>query len=179
MLRSLLELSTLIAFFVGYKYGGIITATVYMLIATGISLAVSYYMDGKIQTMALVSAVVLLISSVLTLLSGNTIFVKMKPTVVYLIFSIILFISAIRNIPISKYLFAKMMILDNKYWVILNYRFAIYFVIMAVINELVWRNFDEAIWVKFKVFGAFPLIVVFILLQIPFLMKHKMSFTKE
>lgn len=174
MIKFLTELAPLIAFFVGYKYGGIESATLYMLIISVVTITIYYLVNKQIQTFSLVSFGVLFISASITLLTGNPVFIKVKPTILYVIFGLAFLISAFKNRPFLKYLLATAIPLKESCWNILSYRFAIFFLLMAVVNEIVWRNCEENIWVKFKVFGALPIMLAFILLQIPFLMRNKL-----
>ena len=97
----------------------------------------------------------------------------MKPTILYLIFTAILFITGYKGKPAIKFVLGhsiKLREQDN--WLQLNFRFMIFFLAMAIINELVWRNFSENAWVNFKVFGALPLTLFFTVLQLPFIMRN-------
>lgn len=175
MIKFLSEFAPLIAFFVGYKYGGGIQgATLYMLVVSIICIIINYVVTRKLHTFSLVSTGVLVVSASITLLTGNPMFIKIKPTILYIIFGFSFFISAIKNRPLVKYLLSSAMPLKEHCWNILSYRFTIFFFAMAFINEMVWRNFDEVTWVKFKVFGALPVTIIFILVQIPFLIKNKL-----
>lgn len=174
MFKFIIEFSPLIAFFVGYKTAGILEATLSMLVAAIISIAITYIKERKINTINLISTAILLASSSLTLLSGNSMFIKMKPTVLYCLFSLIFLITNYKWNPAIKYVLGSAINLqEEKNWYSLNLRFMWFFLIMAVTNELVWRNFDESIWVNFKVFGSFPITLVFIILQMPFILKHQ------
>lgn len=174
MLKFLSEVGPLIAFFIGYKYGGIQSATLFMLIVSLISLIAYYFINGKIHNFSLVSSGVLLISAAITLATGNSMFIKIKPTILYIIFGLAFLISALKNRPLMKYLLNSALPLQESSWNILSYRFATFFLIMAIANEFIWRNFEESTWVNFKVFGVLPLTIIFILSQIPFLMKNKL-----
>ena len=174
MIKFLSEFGPLIAFFIAYKYGDIQSAALYMLIASIASITICYLIEKKVQTFSLVSSGILLISASFTLISGNAVFIKIKPTILYIIFGGSFLISAIKNRPLMKYLLKGAVPLQEKSWNILSYRFAAFFLLMAVVNELVWRNCAEVTWVKFKVFGALPITLLFILLQVPFLLKNKL-----
>ncbi|NRB11510.1 MAG: septation protein IspZ, partial [Rickettsiaceae bacterium] len=124
----------------------------------------------------LVSSALLLVSASLTLFSGNAIFIKMKPTLFYFIFAVILFITNFREKTAIEFVFGKTISFKKSiHWKKLNLRFALFFIIMAIFNEIIWRNFPEDIWVNFKVFGALPITLVFIMSQIPFIMRHQKS----
>jgi len=173
MIKFLSEFGPLIAFFVGYKYGNIQGATLYMIVASVASVIICYILHRKVQTFSLVSSGILLLTGGITLLTGNAMFIKIKPTILYIIFGTSFFVSAIKNKPFMKYLLSGTIHLEGKSWNILSYRFAFFFLLMAITNEIVWRNFEEIAWVKFKVFGAIPITLLFILIQVPFIIKNK------
>ncbi len=174
MLKFLSEFGPLIAFFVAYKYGNIQIAAFYMLIASVVGIGICYLIERKIQTFSLISSGVLLVSAGFTLISGNPVFIKIKPTILYVIFGGTFLVSALQKRPLMKYLLSGAISLQEKSWHILSYRFSFFFLLMAIVNELVWRNYTEAAWVKFKVFGALPITLLFILLQLPFLLRNKL-----
>jgi intracellular septation protein len=174
MFKFITEFGPLIAFFVGYKKSGILEATLYMLVASVIAVVVTYIYERKINKINLITTALLLISASLTLFSGNTMFIKMKPTVLYCIFASVFLITNYKWDPAIKYVLGHTIKLqDNKYWYILNLRFMWFFFVMAILNEVVWRNFDENTWVSFKVFGSLPITLIFVMLQVPFIMKHQ------
>lgn len=174
MIKFLTEFAPIIAFFIGYRIDDIMGATIYMLIASVIGLSVSYAIEKKVSTITLVSAILLSISAALTIFTGNPIFIKMKPTVLYAVFAAIFFVTLYRGEPAIKHILAHAISLrEDKNWRTLNLRCMIFFILMAIANEVVWRNFDESVWVNFKVFGAMPITFMFVILQIPYIMKHK------
>jgi intracellular septation protein len=176
MLKFLSEFGPLAAFLIGYIYGnGMRDAALYMLLSSMIGITICYIFERRFYTFSLVSFGILFVSAVATLISGNSMFIKMKPTILYIIFACTLWITAIKNRPVMKSVLNSTFNLKEESWNILSYRFAAFFFFMAIINELVWRNFDELFWVKFKVFGAIPLTLLFILLQLPFLLKNKIN----
>lgn len=174
MFKFLTEFGPLITFFIGYKIGGILEATLYMVIASIVAIVITYIYERRINKINLMSTGLLLISASLTLFSGNSMFIKMKPTVLYCLFAGIFFITNYKWNPAIKYVLGHSIKLkDSQSWYILNLRFMWFFLIMAVVNELVWRNFDESIWVSFKVFGSLPITLIFVMLQVPFIIKHQ------
>ena len=176
MFKLLIELWPLIAFFVGYKMGGIFTATLYALVASLGAVILNYVVERKINKMYLASAGLLVISGALTFISDNPMFIKMKPSVLYLIFAGIMFVTNRKNEPALKYLIGSHFeIEDIKIWKRLNTRFMFFFIGMAILNEIVWRSFSEDSWVNFKVFIALPLTIFFVLCQLPFILKHAKS----
>lgn len=175
MIKLLSEFGPLIAFFVGYKIGGIQAATLYMIIIGVISALLFYIVNKHIPKFSLISTSILLLSGSITLLTGNPLFIKIKPTILYFIFGSLFLVTALKNRPLLKYMLEATIKLEDKAWNKLSYRFASFFLSMAIVNEFVWRNFDEASWVTFKVFGALPLTILFILSQVPFLMKNRID----
>lgn len=175
MLKFVTEFGPVVVFFIGYKVGGILEATLYMLVASVVSLIVTYIKERKINNMNLISSSLLLATASLTLLSGNSIFIKMKPTVLYCIFACIFLVTNFKWKPAVQYLLGTAIkFREDKSWYSLNIRFMWFFILMACANEVIWRNFSEDTWVSFKVFGAMPITIVFILLQMPFIMKNKL-----
>lgn len=172
MLKLLLEFGPIVVFFATYKQSDIFVATMWMVSVTIISLIASYMIDKKISMPLLISGGILLVSGSVTLLSGDSSYIKMKPTLVYLIFASILFFGICNKKPFAKTILSHAFSMDDRYWMTLSKRFAFYFFMMAIINEILWRNFSEDTWVNFKVFGALPITVLFGLFQIPFLQKH-------
>ena len=173
MLKFLTEFGPLVIFFIGYKMGGIMTATLYMLVASTAAIIITYIAERKIHKVNLVSTALLGASCGLTLISGNSIFIKMKPTILYMVFALVFLITNIKKKPAIKYLLGHSIKFNNNdSWLQLNFRFMFFFVLMAIANEFMWRNFDEATWVNFKVFGAFPITLIFMISQVPFIMRN-------
>lgn len=173
MIKLLVEFGPIVVFFATYKYADIFKATLYMVIVTAISLLVSYLIDRKLSIPLMISGVVLLISGSITLFSGDPSFIKMKPTIVYGIFGTILYAGYWMKKPMIKAVLGSAFTMSLSNWMTLTRRFAWYFYTMAIINEVIWRNFSENFWVNFKVFGAVPITLLFIFTQAPFLMKNK------
>lgn len=179
MLKLLSEIGPVIAFFAGFFYGGgIQNATLYMLITSVICITLCYVIDKKVSKLSIISTTVLLVSGSITLISGDSMYIKIKPTILYAIFGIIFLMSGIRKNPFIKYALESIVRLKEESWIILSYRTAAFFFFMAVVNEIVWRNFSDETWVKFKVFGVIPITFIFILLQLPLLLKNKLPDSK-
>jgi len=166
MLKLFIEFIPLIAFFVGYKVDGIFTATLYTLIATVVSTAITLVLGQKVSKVHLITNVLLLVSASLTLFSGNAIFIKMKPTILYCIFGFAFLITNFKWEPAIKVALGNAVQLEDDIFMWL-------FFTMAAVNEFVWRTFPEETWVNFKVFGALPATILFLAFQIPYLIKHK------
>lgn len=173
MFKLLVEFGPIVVFFATYKYADIFKATLYMIIVTTISLVVSYLIDRRLSIPLMISGIVLLISGSITLLSGDPAFIKMKPTIVYVIFGSILYAGYFMKKPMIKEVLGSAFKMTQSNWMILTRRFAWYFYFMAFTNEIIWRNFSENFWVNFKVFGAVPITLLFIFSQAPFLIQNK------
>ena len=173
MLKLLIEFGPIVVFFATYKYADIFKATLWMVVVTILSLIVSYIIDKKLSMPLMISGVTLLLSVTVTLISGDPMYIKMKPTIVYMVFGLILFVGYMRNRPFIKHVLGSAFKMEDHHWLVVSLRFAYYFFGMAVVNEFVWRNFSESFWVNFKVFGAVPITFVFIMFQIPFLLRNK------
>jgi intracellular septation protein len=177
MIKLLADILPLAAFFIAYKFAGLITATIALVVATILAVAVLYAVERKISLVPLISALVVALFGLLTIMSGNPLFIKIKPTIINCLFASILLGGAYFNKGLLKFVFAgdafkSVFSLTDAAWVKLSIRWGIFFLCLAVLNELIWRNFPEPFWVKFKVFGMLPLTMGFALLQMPFIKRH-------
>ncbi len=174
MLKLFLEILPLVAFFIAYKLGGIMLATCVAVISALTSLTVLYIFEKKISNVQIISSIIIITSGSFTLISGNPLFIKMKPTILYLLIASSLFLSSYINKPILEKLFRNYIIFHSKrHWKTLSIRCAIFYLILACTNEYIWRVHGEAIWITFKVFATIPIILLFIICQIPFILKYK------
>ena len=170
--RLLLDLGPLLIFFAGFKYLGIFGATAAFMVAVLVALVVGRLVEKKISPMPLVTAILVVIFGGLTLYLKNDIFIKMKPTVLYAFFGVTLIGGLSFNHLFIKYVFAQAFDLDETGWRQLTWRWGLFFLVLACLNETVWRNASTDTWVSFKVWGIIPLIFLFALAQTPFVMKH-------
>ena len=166
----------LILFFGTYKFFGIITATLVMMVATIFGTALHYiYYKELPRVMLFVNGMVIIFGS-LTVFTNNPYFIKIKPTVLYLFFGGALLFGLLREKFYIKELIAQSsptkLSMPDKMWRTFTARFIMFFVVMAVLNEIVWRNFSESTWVAFKSFGSIPLLLIFLVVQMSFLKKH-------
>ncbi len=171
----LVELGPLVAFFVAYSIYDLMVATAVLMVAIAISLTISIRVERKVPLMPLVTAVVIMVFGGLTLWLNDETFIKMKPTIVYCLFAGALMGGLALGRPLLKPLFGMLMQLDDIGWRILSRRWALYFVFVAGLNEIVWRTQSTDLWVNFKVFAILPLTIVFALAQTPFIQRHSTS----
>jgi intracellular septation protein len=171
--RLVTDFGPLLLFFAVYRVAGIYAATTVVIAAAIAALGVGYWLDRKISPVPLFTAVVIAVLGGLTLYLRDPTFIKMKPTLVYGLIAASLLTSEIIGKPLIKTVMGASISLSDAHWRILAWRFAVFFFAMAVINELIWRNFSESSWVNYHTFGALALTLGFSLAQVPFLLKHQ------
>jgi len=176
--RIATDMGPLILFFVTYEFYGIYTATAVFMAAILVALAYGYWRERRVMVMPLFTAVLVFIFGGLTLYLKDATFIKMKPTVLYAFFGLLLIGGLNFNRLFIKYVFEHAFDLDDEGWRKLTWRWGGFFLALAVINEAVWRNFSTDVWVDFKVFGIMPLVFLFALAQTPLVMKHQIETTE-
>ena len=172
-LKFALELGPLAAFFIAYAKLGIYVATGALMVCVIASLVVSYALLRRVPIMPLVTAVIVVIFGSLTLFFHNETLIKIKPTALYLMFAGALFGGMALNKPLLPVLFDAAFSITDEGWRKLTYRWAFFFVALAVLNEIVWRTQSTDFWVGFKTFGVLPLTVLFGLAQAPLIMRYE------
>jgi intracellular septation protein len=170
--RLALDLGPLILFFAAFQFAGIFAATGIFMVAVLTSLALGWHLEKKLSPIPLVTAILVVIFGGLTLYLHNDTFIKVKLTVLYVIFGTTLLVGLRFNRIFIKYVFAEAFDLTEKGWRGLTWRWGIFFLSLAALNEAVWRNTSTATWVSFKVWGIMSLIFLFALAQTRFLLKH-------
>jgi intracellular septation protein len=158
---------------------GIFVATAVFMVAILAALVVSYILTRRLPVMAVVSAIVVLVFGGATLFFQNETFIKLKPTIIYLLFAGTLFGGLIFRKPLLAMVFDQVFHLTDEGWRKLTVRWALFFLALAVLNEIVWRTQSTDTWVTFKVFGVMPLTFIFAALQYPVLMKYDAGSAKE
>jgi intracellular septation protein len=145
------------------------------MVATVIALGISWALTRTLPIMPLISGIVVLVFGALTLWLHNDTFIKMKPTIVNTLFGAILLGGLFFGKSLLGYVFDSAFRLDAEGWKKLTFRWGLFFIFLAVANEVVWRNFSTDAWVSFKVWGIMPITVVFTLLQMPLIQKHSLT----
>jgi len=172
ILKLALDIGPLVLFVAANARFGIFAATATFMVAILVALAVSYAMTRHIAVMPVVTAVVVLVFGSLTLVLHDETFIKLKPTIIYALFGLTLLGGWLLDKPLLAIVFDAMFHLTDEGWRKLTLRWAVFFLVMAVVNEAVWRTQTTDFWVNFKVFGFTPLTFVFMALQYPLLMKY-------
>jgi intracellular septation protein len=173
LLKLVLEMGPLVLFFLANQRAGIFFATGLFVAATLTSLAICYMLVGKLPTMPLVSGVVIVVFGGLTLALQDELFIKLKPTIVNTLFGVILLGGLYFQKPLLALVLDSMFHLDDEGWSKLTLRWALFFFVLAALNEIVWRTQTTDFWVSFKVFGIMPLTVAFALAQTRLILRHE------
>ena len=145
-----------------------------LIIATLIATGILYFLEKKIPKIPIISAALVAVFGGLTLYFDDKVFFYMKPTIVNILFAATLFIGSFflkRNL--LKSLLETSIKLEDQGWEILNRRWILFFIFLAILNELVWRTQSEGFWVKFKVFGIIPITLLFTMFQINLINRYK------
>lgn len=171
--RPVSDYGPLVLFFAAYWLHGLMAATAVIVAASLVALALTWGYERRVPAMPLVTAGVVTVFGGLTLWLQDETFIKMKPTIVQLIFAAVLLGGLAFGRPLLKPLLGKMMPpMADAGWTGLTFRYGLFFIAMAGVNELVWRTQSTDFWVNFKVFGLPVLTIAFIMLQVPFMNRH-------
>jgi intracellular septation protein len=161
------------------EHAGIFVATAVFIPAILAALVIAYVLTRHIAVMPVVTAVIVVVFGGLTLALQNETFIKLKPTLVYLLFAVTLLGGLAFKKPLLGMVFDSVFNLTDQGWRKLTLRWGVFFLVMAVLNEIVWRNFTTDQWVNFKVFGFLPLTMIFAAAQFPLLQKYAVPETGE
>ena len=146
------------------------------IIATLISLAITYYLDKKVAMVPLTSGILVTLFGGLTLYFNNKIFFYIKPTVINLLFAGILYFGKyFTKKPLLKIVFKNTLQLTDEGWKKLSLCWVYFFIFVAILNEIVWRTQTEAFWVNFKVWGLLIISFIFTASLIPLINKYKLK----
>lgn len=170
--KALTEYVPLIGFFLSYWLYNLNIATAILIVLTVIAVIFSRLHLGKFPLIPMITASLVLFFGGLTLLFDDPRFIKMKPTIVQAALALLLMISAYINKPVLQMMMGQQIVMKALYWRRLSYRYGIFFLAMAALNEYIWRNFSTDFWVNFKFFGLTGLTLVFSITQIVFIMRH-------
>src|SRR6516225_4899262 len=172
LLKLALDIGPLVLFFAANAKFGIFAATGAFMVAVVAALLVSYVMIRQWPIMPLVTAIVVVVFGGLTLALHDDTFIKLKPTIIYSAFGGILLGGWIFQRPFLEILFDSMFHLTPEGWRKLTLRWALFFLVMAVLNEAVWRSQSTDFWVNFKLFGFVPLTFLFAAAQVPLMSRY-------
>lgn len=171
--RPVADYGPLVLFLGAYWLSGLMAATAMIIVASLIAVALTWFFERRVPIMPLMTAGVVTVFGGLTLWLQDETFIKMKPTIIQSVFAAILLGGLLFGRPLLKPLLGKMMPpMTDAGWHGLTFRYGLFFIVMAVLNEIVWRTQSTDFWVNFKVFGIMALTIGFIMLQMPFMNRH-------
>jgi intracellular septation protein len=172
IIKMALELGPLVVFFIANARADIFVATACFMAAMTVSLVLTWLILKKIAIMPLVTGVVVLVFGGLTLWLQDDTFIKIKPTITNSLFATVLLGGLLFRQSLLRYVFGDVYKLRPEGWSKLTLNWGLFFVVLAVINEVLWRNFSTDVWVAFKVWGVMPLTVLFSISQLSLLNKY-------
>lgn len=173
-LTPVVDYGPLAVFFISYFIWGLLPATAALMAATGVALVLSLIVRRKVPLLPLITAGIVGVFGGLTLWLADETFIKMKPTIIQLLFAVVLFGGLAFGRPLLKPLLgAALPPMADRGWRQLTFRYALFFLAMAALNEAVWRTQSTDFWVTFKVFGIVGLTLVFGVAQLPLINRHK------
>ncbi len=165
----------LIVFFVAYVRYDLMGATAALMAATAVALALSLVVARRVPMMPVITAVIVGIFGGLTLWLNDETFIKLKPTIIQGLISVVLLGGLVFGKPLLRPVMGTAWPMDDVGWRRLTVRFGCFFAAMAVVNEIVWRTQSTDTWVAFKVFGLMGLTFIFGMFQIPLLNRHRID----
>ncbi|MFT5050585.1 MAG: intracellular septation protein [Chlamydiales bacterium] len=171
-LRFLIEIGPLVAFFITNSRADLFWATGVFMVAITLSLIASRVLEKRWPVMPLFTGIFVLVLGGLTLALHDETFIKLKPTIVNVLFAGILFAGLARGRSLLRVAFGTAFDLDDEGWRLLTLRWAFFFLVLAGLNEVVWRSVSTDAWVKFKVFGVMPITFAFMISQMGLLKRH-------
>jgi intracellular septation protein len=166
------ELGPLLVFFAANAKFDLFVATGAFMVAIVASLIASFVVTRHVPIMAIVSGVVVLVFGTLTLVLHNETFIKIKPTIIYSLFGLILGGGLVFKRSLIAVMFDQMFNLTPRGWRLLTIRWSVFFFAMAILNEIIWRTQSTDVWVAFKAFGVTPITAVFAMIQFPLINRY-------
>jgi len=187
LVKAVLEFGPIVCFVVSYNFGErfgfvammpeglqkpIFLATVVMMTTTPIAIGFSWFLTRTLPAMPIVTLVVITIFGGLTLYLQDDVFIKLKPTIINTLFGVTLLIGLAFGRSFLRIIFGPAFQLSEEGWRKLTLRWGVFFLFLAVVNEVVWRNFSESFWVGFKFWGMTGLTMLFVMSQVPLMTQH-------
>jgi intracellular septation protein len=169
------ELGPLMVFFIANAKFNLFVATGAFMVAVIAAMIASYAVTRHVPMMAIVTAVVVIVFGTLTLVLHDETFIKVKPTIVYTLFAAILGGGLLFGRSFIAVMFDQMFNLTPQGWRILTLRWSLWFLAMAILNEIIWRTQSTDVWVTFKAFGMVPLTMLFAVTQMSLIKRHHLE----
>ena len=175
LLKIAFDLGPLVLFFFANSRYGIFTATATFMVAVLAALAASYALTRTLPIMPVVTAIIVVVFGGLTLILHDATFIKVKPTIIYCLFALVLGGGLLFGRSFIAILFDQVFNLTPQGWRILTLRWALFFFGMAILNEIIWRTQSTDFWVGFKAFGVIPLTMAFAITQMPLIKRYHLE----
>ena len=175
LMKLAIDLGPLLVFFAVFLISGIYWATGTLMVLTVISMIASRLLLGHVSATLIVTTVLVVGFGSLTLWFNDPRFIKIKPTIVNLLFAAVLLGGVVVGKPLLRYVMGEALRLSDKGWRLLSIRFGLFFIAMAGLNEIIWRHFSETTWASFKVFGILPLTLLFFVTQLGAIQAHRLD----
>jgi intracellular septation protein len=172
LLKIVVEMGPLVAFFIANAWGGIFWATGVYMIGASVAVAVSWAMTRRLAIVPIVTLGFVVAFGALTLLLADEVFIKVKVSIINGLFGAILLTGLALDRPLLKMAFGEALRMDPAGWRKLTLRWGLFFFAMAGLNEIVWRTVSTDTWVNFKVFGLLPLTILFAVSQVRLMQRH-------
>jgi intracellular septation protein len=174
-LKLVLEMGPLVLFFFTNWKFGIFPATGVLMAGVVVALIASWVLTRHLPIMPVVTAVAVVFFGALTFFFHDELFIKLKPTIVNTIFGTVLLGGLAMGRPLLPVVLDSVLQLTEEGWRKLTFRWGLFFFLLAIVNEVVWRTQTTDFWVSFKALGSMPLTIVFALAQVPLIMKHELK----
>lgn len=171
-IKFTLDFAPIVCFVVAYYVFGLLAATATLMVVTFITLGVIYWAERKLAMAPLITGVLVGVFGGITLITQDEYFIKIKPTIVNLILASVLIGGVMMKKSLIKYVLEMAFQLDEEGWRGLSLRWGLFFIFLAVVNEVVWRHSTTAFWVGFKLYGMFTMNILFWLAHAPYIQKH-------
>ncbi len=172
------DFGPLLIFFIFYYKSGknLKVAIPPFIIVTLISLIFVWFLEKKVPLVPLIGGILITLFGGLTIYFDNPIFIYVKPTIINILFAIVLYFGKyFSDEPLLKKILGNSLKLADEGWWILNKRWIFFFISIAILNELVWRTQSEEFWVNFKVWGLLPITFIFTAFQVGIINKYKIN----
>lgn len=165
-MKFLFDLFPILFFFIAYKIAGVYIATLVAMLTTAVQVAWSWFRHRKVDPMLWAGLGLILVFGGATLLLHNEIFIKWKPTILYWLLAISLFVSAFFfNKNLVKSAMSQHISIANEKWRILNTAWCLFFIMLGIANLYVAYYYPTEVWVNFKLFGSTGLTLIFVIAQ--------------
>ncbi len=192
LLKTGLELGPIVLFFVVYSrikeqqfsffgqdYQGFIVATAMFIPVLLATTGILWFLTGKLSKMQLMTAVLVVVFGGMSIWFNDDRFFKMKPTIIYLLFGGILGVGLLRGKSYLRAVMEEALPMQEQGWMILTRRLCVFFLSLAVLNEVIWRTMSTDAWVNFKTFGLTAGVFLFFILQTSLISKYGIEQDKD